>query len=208
MADFFPDKAYARIQDFTLDYQKRIGQALASLSGDAMAQAADLLAQALEADAQIFVCGNGGSATIANHFLCDHAKGLQADTCLRPRVRSLSADLGLITAIGNDMSYADIFLFQIATFGRPGDVLVSISSSGDSENVVRAVQWANENGLSTIAMTGFSGGRTARMAKVALHVDAHNYGIVEDVHQSLMHILAQYLRQIRMPEPLISDRRF
>jgi len=90
----------------------------------------------------------------------------------------------------------------------PGDLLITISASGDSENIVRALEWAGANGLAAIAMTGFSGGRSAGLADVNLHVAAENYGVVEDVHQSLMHCLSQYLRQRAMPPDLVSRRRF
>jgi phosphoheptose isomerase len=85
-------------------------------------------------------------------------------------VQSLSATVEMLTAIANDKSDAEVFAYQIKTFGRPGDVLITISSSGDSENVVRAIQWARDNGLHTIALSGFGGGRGARLAEVSLHV--------------------------------------
>ena len=88
------------------------------------------------------------------------------------------------------------------------DVLITISSSGDSENVVKVADWARENGLYVIALTGFLGGRTAKLAHVNLHVDGDNYGIIEDVHQSLMHILAQYIRMMHMPKDLLDQRKF
>jgi phosphoheptose isomerase len=113
-----------------------------------------------------------------------------------------------MTAVSNDLSYDEVFAYQLRTLARPGDALVSVSSGGDSENIVRAVAWARDNGIPVVAMTGFSGGRSAELADVNLHVDAHNYGVVEDVHQSLMHILAQYVRQAHMDEATIRQRRF
>ena len=89
-----------------------------------------------------------------------------------------------------------------------GDVLITISSSGDSENIIRALDWAGENGMTTIAMSGFSGGRSAQMADISLHVAAENYGVVEDVHQSLIHILAQYVRMSELPSELVQTLRF
>ncbi len=86
--------------------------------------------------------------------------------------------------------------------------MITISSSGDSENIVRAVQWGKDNGIPVISMTGFSGGRSASITDVNLHVDAENYGVIEDVHQSLMHILAQYVRQAHMDEEVIQQRKF
>ena len=114
----------------------------------------------------------------------------------------------MITAIGNDISYDEIFICQLRALATPGDALITISSSGDSENIVRAASWASENNIPVISMTGFSGGRSAEIADVNLHVSAENYGVVEDVHQSLMHILAQYIRQAHMDEGLIRQRKF
>jgi len=101
-----------------------------------------------------------------------------------------------------------VFSYQLDALGQPGDVLITISSSGDSENIVRAAQLAKENNMPVIAMTGFSGGRSAKIADVNLHVDADNYGVIEDVHQSLMHVLAQYVRQSHMDEAVIQQRKF
>ena len=145
---------------------------------------------------------------MANHLACDHLKGGQTDTDLQPRVTSLSSNLSLISAIANDIGFDEIFSYQLRTLGDAGDVLISISASGDSDNVVRAVEWAKQNGLATIALTGFSGGRSGQLADIHLHVEGDNYGIVEDVHQSVMHILAQYLRFAAMPPGLIAQRKF
>src|SRR5262249_15315583 len=147
-------------------------------------------------------------AAISNHLACDHVKGISADTPLKAQVRSLVSTVELLTAVANDISYADVFAYQVRMFGKAGDVLITISSSGDSENIVRAVQAAKKMGLSTIALSGFSGGRSAQLADVNLHVASDNYGIVEDVHQSIMHSLAQYIRQTHMPAELIGKRRF
>src|SRR5215469_15485054 len=111
-------------------------------------------------------------------------------------------------AISNHLSFDEVFVYQLRTMAIPGDALITISSSGDSENVVRAASWAKANGISVISMTGFSGGRSAEIADVNLHVDANNYGIIEDVHQALMHILAQYIRQAHMADDLVAQRKF
>jgi D-sedoheptulose 7-phosphate isomerase len=140
--------------------------------------------------------------------LCDVLKGVQTDTKLRPKVVSLASHLELITAIANDIDYAEVFYYQLRTMAVPGDVLITISSSGNSENIVRAIDWARSNGVGTIAMTGFDGGRSAKLADIVLHVAAENYGVIEDIHQSMMHCLAQYLRQSEMSEELVRQRKF
>ena len=204
----FPDKKFSSIAGFFDAYSEQIALAMASVPRSALAAAEALLDEALEADAHVYACGNGGSAAISNHLVCDHVKGIQTDTNLKPRVHSLSATVEMLTAIANDISYAEVFAYQLRTLARPDDVLITISSSGDSENVVRAMQWARDNGVRTIAMTGFTGGRTAKLAEVSLHVEASNYGVVEDIHQSLMHVLAQFIRLKRMPRELVATRKF
>ena len=204
----FPDTRYDAIARYCDDYLTRLARAGASIDRALLARAGAMLDAAFERGAWLFVCGNGGSAAIANHLLCDVAKGIQTDTDLLPRVMSLSANLELITAIANDIAFDDCFVYQLRTAARPGDMLMTISASGDSENIVRAVDWARMNDVETIALTGFDGGRSARLATVNLHVAGDNYGVIEDTHQSIMHILSQYLRQAKMPPPLIGERKF
>lgn len=203
----FPDKAYPSAGDYFTGYRDAMEAAWASVDPAAFDRAAAMLGEAIRAKRMIYACGNGGSAAISGHLLCDFLKGIQTDTALRPRVVSLASHLELITAIANDIDYAEIFSYQLKTMGAPGDVLITISSSGNSENIVRAIDWARQNGVGTIAMTGFSGGRSAKLADINLHVAAENYGIVEDIHQSMMHAVAQYLRQSAMaPGAHVSHR--
>jgi len=194
----FPRRRYADIGSFASDYYQETSRAAASIDPDRLAAAAAALGKTIDERRWIYVCGNGGSAAISNHLFCDFVKGIQTDTERRPKVMSLSAHLEMISAIGNDIGYDDVFIYQLRTMAEPGDLLLTISSSGNSENIVRTVEWAKEHGLATVALTGFDGGRSAALADVNLHVDCHNYGIVEDLHQSIMHLLAQYLRQERM----------
>ncbi len=148
------------------------------------------------------------SASIANHMQCDHVKGVRTTTDLAPRVVSLDANIELLTAIANDLGYEDVFAYQLQSQSGPGDVLIAVSSSGRSPNIVRALQWARDHGLRTIALTGFGGGDSRAVAEVAIHVDCTNYGIVEDLHQTIMHALAQYIRQSRMTADVISSSVF
>ncbi|MCF3627940.1 SIS domain-containing protein [Thalassospiraceae bacterium LMO-SO8] len=204
----FPDEKFTDMGAFAEAYFQASQVAQASVDRVALAKAGALLAGAYAARKTIYVCGNGGSAAISNHLVCDHLKCIQTDTDLRPRVVSLAATIETITAIANDISYDEVFVYQLRTLADPGDVLISVSSSGDSENVVRACAWAKDNDLAVIAMTGFAGGRTQGLADVNLHVTGDNYGVVEDTHQALMHILAQFIRQDHMTADLIKDRKF
>jgi D-sedoheptulose 7-phosphate isomerase len=191
---YFPDKEYDNIGSYLNDYFDRLRLAAASISYDQLTAAAKLIEETIARDGVIFSCGNGGSAAIANHLACDCLKGIRTDTTFRPRVISLATTIELITAIANDISYDDIFEYQLSSMARPADLLIAISSSGESPNIVKALTWARAKGISTIAMTGFEGGKAMKQADVNLHVDAHNYGVIEDLHQSLMHVIAQYVR--------------
>jgi D-sedoheptulose 7-phosphate isomerase len=204
----FPDNKFVDAGSYANAYFSKINDAAASIDRERIERAADILTKVYTEGGIVYSCGNGGSAAITNHLTCDHCKLVQTDTALTPRIVSLSATIEMITAIGNDISFDEIFVYQLRSLAKPGDVLITISSSGNSENIVRAAMWAKENRIKVISMTGFSGGRSAGIADVNLHVDSDNYGVIEDVHQSLMHILAQYIRQAHMKEDLIRQRKF
>lgn len=143
----------------------------------------------------IYVCGNGGSAAIADHLTCDCLKGIRTDTIYRPRVVSLCSNGPLLTAIANDISYDQVFKYQLESLLTPDDLLITISSSGTSPNIVNAFNYA-VNICKTITFSGFNGGGSKLIEKptVSLHVPENNYGIVEDCHQMIMHMIAQYIR--------------
>jgi D-sedoheptulose 7-phosphate isomerase len=204
----FPTVWFESASQYFEAYRDEIIRSWSTVDPAAVTAAAQVLIDCIDRDGVIYACGNGGSAAIANHLLCDFQKGIQTDTTAKPRVVSLSCNLEIITAIGNDIGYEDIFVYQLRTMARPGDVIVTISASGNSENIVRAMNWAKNNGVPTIALVGFAGGRSGALADVMIHVAAQNYGTVEDVHQSIMHILAQYLRQSRMKAEQIAHRHF
>lgn len=196
----FPDHGYTDAALYAADYFQRVAAAAASVAPEDLRAANAMMADVVAAGGTIFSCGNGGSAAIANHLVCDCLKGVRADTDVSPRVHSLSTTVELITAIANDISYDEVFAFQLQSVARPGDMLIAISSSGNSPNVLKALVTARALGLRTLAMVGFSGGRAAELSDVRLWVREQNYGVVEDVHQSLMHIMAQYLRQANLSD--------
>jgi len=205
----FPQKHYDRPGLYLDDYAREITSAMASVSRDRFHETARRLHDAVHAGRTIFTCGNGGSAAIANHLVCDCVKGVRADTRIRPKVHSLSSNIEIITAIANDIAYEEVFAFQLASFAQAGDVLIAITSSGRSPNIVNAIRHARAAGLVTIAMTGFDGGDALKQTEVSLHVTAENYGVIEDVQQSLMHALAQYLRLSNMHDrSLLGARKF
>jgi D-sedoheptulose 7-phosphate isomerase len=155
---------------------------------------ADLLFDAWRADRRVFVFGNGGSAYTASHHTTDLVKTSAVAGAKRLQCFSLVDNYGLTTALGNDVSYDDVFVYPLATYARPGDVAVAISCSGNSPNVLKACEWASQNGLTLVCLSGFSGGRMAAFADLHINVPHENYGIIEDVHLSIGHIVTQALR--------------
>lgn len=194
----FPSSQYLDGATFGSAYARELAAAFGTIDMAQIAKAADLLNDAFARGAAVYACGNGGSASIANHLQCDHVKGVRNGTGLTTRVFSLSTNVELFSAIANDIGYESVFEYQLESLARPGDVLVAISSSGRSPNIVRALRWADDHGVHAIALTGFSGGAARDLASVSVHVRSDNYGIVEDAHQACMHLLAQYVRQSRM----------
>ena len=194
----FPGARYNSSASYFEAYMDEMAQAWKTVDFAELDRAAAILTDGYLRGAQVFSCGNGGSASIANHLVCDHTKGVRTLTDLRPRVGSLSNNVELLTAIANDVAFEDVFAYQLQSQASAGDVLVAISSSGRSANIVRALTWAHDNGLQTIAITGFDGGEARTLADVAIHFECTNYGIAEDLHQAVMHALAQYIRQSRM----------
>ena len=204
----FPARSYERVDDFSGAYTAELGRALATVNPGGMKLAAEILIDAYERDAAVFACGNGGSASIANHLQCDHVKGVRIGTDMRNRVSSLSTNMEIFSAIANDLGYEHVFEYQLQSQARAGDVLFAISSSGRSPNIVRALEWARAHGVRTIALTGFEGGPSRHMADASIHIDSINYGIVEDAHQACMHLLAQYIRQSRMTPNAVASYTF
>jgi len=204
----FPEIKYKDISTFKNSYFENLCHAYKSIDDNKLTQAAALLTEIYTKGGFVYSCGNGGSAAIANHLVCDHSKLVRTDTHLSSRIVSLSSTVEIITAIGNDISYDDIFVYQLSCLAKQGDALITVSSSGNSENIVKAAQWAKDNKIPVIALTGFEGGRSSQIADINIHVSSNNYGIVEDTHQSIMHILAQYIRMAHMQEELIKSRKF
>jgi len=204
----FPTERIETITDYARGYAAAIEIGWKSVDTSALERAAQALGGAYARGYRAFACGNGGSASISNHLVCDHMKGIATDTDLSPGVISLSTNIELVTAIANDKSFEEVFVFQLAKLARPGDIVIMISSSGNSPNILATLAWAKVNGVLSIGMSGFSGGRLRRDADISLHVDIENYGVVEDIHQGLMHVLAQYLRHVRIPSGVVPSHPF
>src|SRR3984885_10153452 len=165
------------------EYVTYFNQSLDSLDTQEVSGFLDLLVDAYEKDRTVFVIGNGGSAANASHFANDLAKGtLRAmDQPKRMRAMSLTDNVALMTAYGNDEGYASIFEQQLRTYARPGDIVVAISGSGNSPNVIAAIEWANANGLHTVGVTGFEGGKLRELAGSTVHVPLNDMCTSESV---------------------------
>ena len=175
------------------DYLQRLQDELRSIDPNAMKQWADLVYQAWQDDHFVFIIGNGGSGTTASHMAEDLGKStlraddLYDDTQKRLKVLSLTDNAGWIMAVGNDLAYDQIFVQQLMNYGRPGDLLIAISGSGNSPNIVNAVDWANRQRLITFGLTGYEGGRLKQTQQHGLHIELADMGMVESIHLCLFH---------------------
>lgn len=177
------------MQNWLQEYVNAQHKALNSVPLDAVAKLIETVRGAWLRDAQIFAIGNGGSAANASHFATDLGKGSSDKLPRRFRIMSLTDNVAWMTALGNDYSYDDVFLRQLQNFARSGDVLITASVSGNSPNLVRAFDWANQNGLETVAIVGAKRGKLAEIARQPIVIDDTHYGRVEDVQMHILHML-------------------
>jgi len=160
-----------------------------SIPVDAVAQLIEKLASALQAGRQVLVFGNGGSAANSSHFATDLGKGASDKVGKRFRVLSLNDNVSWMTALGNDYAYDDVFVGQLQNYGQPGDIALAISVSGNSPNCVKALEWAKQHGLRTVALVGAKKGRMAEIAEQVLVINDTHYGRVEDAQMGICHML-------------------
>lgn len=182
---------------FVQDYQERLIAALRQLDRKALHDVLDVLLAVSTRGGTLWVAGNGGSAALSDHTACDLAKGTHVDGHPPLRAVSLASNAAMLTAIANDLAYDQIYRKQLEYQLREGDAVLLISASGSSPNVVEACRYAHKRGAPTVAFVGFGGGELARLADHVLHVPVDNYGISEDVHQAVMHMLSQYVAHVR-----------
>lgn len=143
---------------------------------------------------RVFVFGNGGSAATASHIVNDFNKGISFDLKVRHNFICLNDNVATITAIANDDCYENIFINQIENILKPHDIIIAISGSGNSENVIRAVRYAKTNGNKIISMTGYDGGKLKELSDINLHARIDNMQIAEDVHLIFNHIMVSMLK--------------
>lgn len=187
--------AAASAVDFSLAYKSKLLSALETLDLEAVGRAIEILSAARERQRHIFVCGNGGSASTALHFVCDMVKGASFNRDVRFRIMALTDSLPTITAYSNDVGYDCVFAEQLKNFAEAGDVFMAISGSGNSANVLCAMQYANSIGCQTIALTGRDGGKLGPLAQVQIRVAEPHMGRIEDAHMVVCHMLCYYFME-------------
>jgi D-sedoheptulose 7-phosphate isomerase len=177
------------VRDWISDYIRQQKAALDSIPVETVSEIISAFKSALTEDRQIFIFGNGGSASNSSHFITDLGKGASDKLPSRFRCLSLNDNISWITALGNDYSYEDIFLRQLQNFARPGDIVMTLSVSGNSPNLVKAIDWAVNNGMFTIALVGAKRGKLAQLAQKVIVVNSEHYGRVEDAHMGICHMI-------------------
>ena len=183
-------------KDYTQDiaaYFQRLKSTVDRLSLTDINQVMSVLEQAREAGRMIFIMGNGGSAATASHYVCDFNKGVSLNQEKKYKFLCLNDNLPSMMAYANDLSYDGIFVNALNTYFQPGDVVIGISGSGNSTNVLRAIEYANRHGGITIGLSGYDGGKLKQMARYNIHVPADDMQITEDLHMVLDHCMMKIL---------------
>lgn len=182
-------------KEFFSQYTNDLSALLKAIDLDAVERVGLVIWRAYRDGRTVFIIGNGGSAATASHFACDLAKGATVPGKRRVRVVSLTDNVALMTAIGNDIGYEELFTEQVANLAEKGDLLIAISASGNSPNILHTLRWAKENDVVTVAVLGFDGGEAAKIAEHFVVAESRNYGLVEDFHLIFEHAMSQWLRQ-------------
>lgn len=177
---------------FASQYKQQLLATLNTVDLDRVEALIDVFRRAREEDRQIFVFGNGGSAATANHFACDIVKGASYGRDKRFRILSLSEQIPTMTAYSNDVGYESVFVEPLKNFARQGDIAMAISGSGNSENVVQAIDYANSIGCYTVGLSGITGGRLRPNVNLSLHVAENHMGRVEDAHFFICHMVCYH----------------
>ena len=180
---------------FAEQYKTELLTAIDMIDLNKVHQAIDLFQQARSEARHIFVCGNGGSASTSSHFACDVVKGASFNRPERFKIMALTDQLPTLTAYANDVSYDSVFVEQLRNFAQPGDLFMGISGSGNSPNVLRAMEYANSVGCKTIALTGRDGGQLGPMAQLNIGVGVPHMGRIEDAHMIVCHMICYYFME-------------
>lgn len=171
------------------DYIRQFKEVVDTIPAESVAEWIEILRKAYKENHQIFAFGNGGSASNCSHFTCDLGKGSSISMGSPFHCLSLNDNVAWMTAIANDFSYEDVFVRQLENYAKPGDVLISFSVSGNSPNCVKAIEWANAHGMTSLVVVGAKRGRMAQLATKTIVVESTHYGRVEDAQMMVGHIL-------------------
>jgi len=179
--------------EFVEDYYQQYIRVLNAFDKSSLQPVLDTFLDVRDKGGTLWVAGNGGSAAIGDHTVCDVTKGTHTEG--QPTIKSISltSNTAMLTALGNDLDYEQVFSQQLKYYLGKNDALLLVSSSGNSPNVVKACEYANSRGVPTIAFVGFKGGKLRDIAKHCVWIPIENYGMAEDAHQSLMHVTTQYI---------------
>lgn len=180
---------------FAAAYLRRSAAVLSGISADELSQLIEVLHGARIARRQVFTCGNGGSATTASHFAAGLSKEGSWEQPVRFRALALTDNVAWLTALANDTDYGRVFVEQLKNYAQPDDVLIAFSASGNSNNVLRAVEWANEHGLTTVGITRRSGGKLGALVAVCVSVGTDHMGHVEEGHFLIQHLITYYFME-------------
>ena len=181
--------------NFPAQYKSEVLKAIETVDLEKVGQAIELFKDARSQGRHIFVCGNGGSASTASHFACDIVKGASYNRSQRFRIMALTDQMATLTAYANDVSYEAVFVEQLKNFANPGDLFMGISGSGNSPNVLRAMEYANQAGCRTMALTGRDGGRLGPLAQLNIQVAVPHMGRIEDAHMVVCHMIAYHFME-------------
>ncbi len=187
------NKPKLELKKFYNYYTNSLKNSLDSVDLNKIFSIVDLLKTQFRKKKKIFVCGNGGSAAIANHYICDYLKLLRFNTNFKPKIVSLSDNVETLTAISNDHDYSEIFKYQAESLAERGDIFIIISSSGNSENISKLAKWAKNKKFKIISFTGFNGGKLKKLSNININIQENNYGRIEDSHHILMHLIMHYI---------------
>ena len=180
---------------FTTTYRTELLDTINKIDTDKVDTAISWFKEVLENDRHVFVCGNGGSGSTASHFVCDVLKGASLNREKRFRILSLCDSMATLTAYSNDVCYEDAFVEQLKNYARPGDLVMALSGSGNSESVIRAVNYANTAGCKTIVLTGRDGGKLGPLGQLQIQVPVQHMGRIEDAHMIVCHMIAYHLME-------------
>ena len=183
----------SKINIFVKNYIDKIYSSVLGIDFKNLDKAAKQILSSIKKNNKIYVCGNGGSAAIANHYVVDFLKFFKENSNYKPKIISLSNNVETITAISNDLSYDKVFSYQAENLCNKNDLIIIVSSSGNSKNIVELLKFAKRKKIKTIGFSGFKGGYLKRHSNISIHINAQNYGISEDSHHILMHALLQFL---------------